>query len=219
MLVFEHHIVIGELVDALADVIDIGIGDVVHLPLHDDSLVAMLLPLLVYLVKVGGCGFAWLSFAYDEVERKVVSVYSPKCVMQVVTRYCHAIIIKVKIILEKVLHFVYEVLYYSRPKEDKTMEYNDYKDEWEGFFTTQMRFAFNSASIDMSRVSDEEPLELAEAIVSRLITNFAHKNSFGRYYRFSVINDWVDRFMRKDLIDKAISLIEKTRKDDQKEGL
>lgn len=99
------------------------------------------------------------------------------------------------------------------------MEYNDYKDEWEGFFTTQMRFAFNSASIDMSRVSDEEPLELAEAIVSRLITNFAHKNSFGRYYRFSVINDWADRFMRKDLIDKAIALIEKTRKDDQKEGL
>lgn len=97
------------------------------------------------------------------------------------------------------------------------MEYQDYKQEWEDFFTTQMRFAFNSATIDMSRVSDEEPLDLAEAIVTRLITNFADKNSFGRFHRAMVVNDWADQFVRKDLIDKAIALIEKTRKDDKNE--
>ena len=97
------------------------------------------------------------------------------------------------------------------------MEYQDYKQEWEDFFTTQMRFAFNSATIDMSRVSNEEPLDLAEAIVTRLITNFADKNSFGRFHRAMVVNDWADQFVRKDLIDKAIALIEKTRKDDKNE--
>ena len=95
------------------------------------------------------------------------------------------------------------------------MEYQDYKFEWEEFFTTQMRFAFNSATIDMSRVSNEEPLDLAEAIVTRLITNFADKNSFGRFHRAMVVNDWADQFVRKDLIEKAIALIEKTRKDDK----
>ena len=95
------------------------------------------------------------------------------------------------------------------------MEYQDYKQDWEDFFTTQMRFAFNSATIDMSRVSDEEPLDLAEAIVSRLITKFAHKNSFGRYHRYMVVEEWAEQFVHKDLIDRAIALIEKTRKDDK----
>ncbi|MBR5990929.1 MAG: hypothetical protein IK034_03745 [Bacilli bacterium] len=94
------------------------------------------------------------------------------------------------------------------------MEYQDYKQEWEDFFTTPMRFSFNSATIDMSRVSDEEPLDLAEAIVSRLITNFANRNSFGRFHRAMVVNEWADQFVRKDLIERAIALIEKTRKDD-----
>ena len=96
------------------------------------------------------------------------------------------------------------------------MEYQDYKQEWEDFFTTQMRFAFNSATIDMSRVSDEEPLDLAEAIVSRLITNFANKNSFGRFHRAMVVNEWADQFVRKDLIERAIALIEKTREEAKK---
>ena len=97
------------------------------------------------------------------------------------------------------------------------MEYQDYKQEWDDFFTTPMRFAFNSATIDMSRVSDEEPLDLAEAIVSRLITNFANKNSFGRFHRAMVVNEWADQFVRKDLIERAIALIEKTRKEDKDE--
>lgn len=95
------------------------------------------------------------------------------------------------------------------------MEYQDYKDEWEAFFTTQMRFAVNSASIDMSRVSDEDAEDIAERIVGKLIDNFAHKRSYGRFHLYMVINDWANQFVKTELFEHSKALIEKTRKDDQ----
>ena len=97
------------------------------------------------------------------------------------------------------------------------MEYKDYKDEWEEFFTAQMRFAFNSCSIDLARVSDEDSLVLAESLTEHLITNFAHKNSYGRYHRFIVITNWANEFIRRDILEKSKALIEKTREDDKNE--
>lgn len=95
------------------------------------------------------------------------------------------------------------------------MEYEDYKQEWEDFFTTQMRFAFNSVSIDISRVSDEDAEDLAESLTEHLITNFAHKYSYGRFHLFMVVTDWANQFIRHDLFEKSKALIEKTRKDDK----
>ena len=99
------------------------------------------------------------------------------------------------------------------------MEYQDYKFEWEEFFTTPLRFAFNSASIDMSRVSDEPDDDLADSITSKLIEKFAHKYSYGRSHLYMVVGDWANQFVRKDLFEKSKALIEKTRKDDKNEKL
>ena len=71
----------------------------------------MLLPSFVSLVQNPGGGLSSLTLAWNEIERYIVSVYGTASEMEIVTRYCHAIIIKVKIFYEKVLHFVYMVLY------------------------------------------------------------------------------------------------------------
>ena len=95
------------------------------------------------------------------------------------------------------------------------MNYEDYKQEWEEFFTTPMRFSFNSCSMDLARISDQEAEDLAEALTKHLISNFAHKNSRGRFHIFSNLSNWATQYVRKELCDKCVALIEKSRKEDK----
>ena len=95
------------------------------------------------------------------------------------------------------------------------MEYQDYKQEWEDFFTTPMRFSFNSASMDLARLSDEDAGELANYLVSKVIDKFAHEMASGRYFKYWVFSDWADQFVREDLFQKSKALIEKSREEDK----
>ena len=96
------------------------------------------------------------------------------------------------------------------------MEYQDYKQEWEDFFTTPMRFSFNSASMDLARLSDEEAEDLANYLVGKVIDKFAHELASGRYFKYWVFSDWADAFVRKDLFEKSVALINKSREEDKK---
>ena len=95
------------------------------------------------------------------------------------------------------------------------MEYEDYKQEWEDFFTTPMRFSFNSASMDLARLSDEDAGELANYLVSKVIDKFAHEMASGRYFKYWVFSDWADQFVREELFQKSVALIEKSREEDK----
>ena len=95
------------------------------------------------------------------------------------------------------------------------MEYQDYKQEWEDFFTTPMRFSFNSASMDLARLSDEDAGELANYLVSKVIDKFAHEMASGRYFKYWVFSDWADQFVREELYQKSKALIEKSREEDK----
>lgn len=94
------------------------------------------------------------------------------------------------------------------------MNYNDYKKEWETFYDSQMRLAFGSASIDLSRLSCVNSTDLATDLTRKVLEKFAYTLSHGRYYKYFVLSEWANQFVRKDLIDRAKELIEKTRKDD-----
>ena len=96
------------------------------------------------------------------------------------------------------------------------MEYKDYKDEWEDFFSTPMRFSFNSCSMDLARISDQDAEDLAESLTEHLISNFAHKNSRGRFHIFSNLSNWATQYVRKELFDKCVALINKSREEDKK---
>lgn len=98
------------------------------------------------------------------------------------------------------------------------MEYEYYKQEWEEFFSTPMRFSFNSASMDLARLSDEDAGELANEIVCKLIDKFAHEMSSGIYFKYWAFSDWADEFVREDLYKKSKALIEKSREEDKKNG-
>lgn len=98
------------------------------------------------------------------------------------------------------------------------MNYEDYKQEWEDFFTTPMRFSFNSASMDLARLSDEDAGELANYLVSKVIDKFAHALASGRYFKYWVYSDWADEFVRKELFDQSVALINKSREEDKKNG-
>ena len=98
------------------------------------------------------------------------------------------------------------------------MNYEDYKDEWEDFFSTPMRFSFNSCAMDIARISDQDAEDLAESLTEHLISNFAHKNSRGRFHIFSNFSNWATQFVRKELFDKSVALIEKSREEDKKNG-
>ena len=95
------------------------------------------------------------------------------------------------------------------------MNYEDYKQEWEDFFTTPMRFSFNSASMDLARLSDEDAGELANYLVSKVIDKFAHEMASGRYFKYWVFSDWADQFVREELFQKSVALIEKSREEDK----
>lgn len=95
------------------------------------------------------------------------------------------------------------------------MQYEDYKQEWEDFFTTPMRFSFNSASMDLACLSDEDAGELANYLVSKVIDKFAHEMSSGRYFKYWVFSDWADQFVREELYQKSVALIEKSREEDK----
>lgn len=95
------------------------------------------------------------------------------------------------------------------------MNYEDYKQEWEDFFTTPMRFSFNSASMDLARLSDEDAGELANYLTGKVIDKFAHEMSSGRYFKYWVFSDWADQFVREDLFQKSKALIEKSREEDK----
>lgn len=94
------------------------------------------------------------------------------------------------------------------------MEYKDYKKEWNEFFDTNKLLAFGSASIDLSRLSCVNSTDLATDLTRKVIEKFAYTLSHGRYYKYFVLSEWANQFVRKDLIDRAKELIEKTRKDD-----
>lgn len=94
------------------------------------------------------------------------------------------------------------------------MRYEDYKKEWETFYDGQLRLAFGSASIDLSRLSCVNSTDLATDITRKVLEKFAYTLSHGRYYKYFVLSEWANQFVRKDLIDRAKELIEKTRKDD-----
>lgn len=96
------------------------------------------------------------------------------------------------------------------------MNYEDYKQEWEEFFTTPMRFSFNSASMDLARLSDEDAGELANFLVNKVIDKFAHEMAHGRYFKYWVFSDWADAFVRQELFEKSVALINKSREDDKK---
>ena len=96
------------------------------------------------------------------------------------------------------------------------MQYEDYKQEWEDFFTTPMRFSLNSASMDLARLSDEDAGELANYLASKVIDKFAHEMSSGRYFKYWVFSDWADQFVREELFQKSKALIEKSREEDKK---
>ncbi len=98
------------------------------------------------------------------------------------------------------------------------MQYEDYKQEWEDFFTTPMRFSFNSASMDLARLSDEDAGDLANYLVSKVIDKFAHEMASGRYFKYWVFSDWADQFVREELYQKSKALIEKSREEDKKNG-
>ena len=95
------------------------------------------------------------------------------------------------------------------------MNYEDYKQEWEDFFTTPMRFSFNSASMDLARLSDEDAGDLANYLVSKVIDKFAHEMASGRYFKYWVFSDWADQFVREELYQKSVALIEKSREEDK----
>ena len=95
------------------------------------------------------------------------------------------------------------------------MNYEDYKQEWEDFFTTPMRFSFNSASMDLARLSDEHAGDLANYLVSKVIDKFAHEMASGRYFKYWVFSDWADQFVREELYQKSVALIEKSREEDK----
>ena len=98
------------------------------------------------------------------------------------------------------------------------MNYEDYKQEWEEFFTTPMLFAYNSCAIDIARVSDDDSDDLAHELSQKLIRKFCNGISSGRYYKYYVLDDWANQYVRKDLFDRAKELIEKTRREDKKNG-
>lgn len=94
------------------------------------------------------------------------------------------------------------------------MEYKDYKKEWDGFFDETKRLALGSASIDLARLSCINAGDLATDLVRKIIENFAYTVSNGRYYKYFVLTEWANRFVRSELFKRSMSLIEKTRKDD-----
>ena len=98
------------------------------------------------------------------------------------------------------------------------MQYEDYKQEWEEFFSTPMRFSFNSASMDLGRLSDEDPEDIAHVLVQKVITKFCNGMSSGRYYKYFVIDNWCQQFVRQELFDKCVALIKKSREEDKKNG-
>ena len=91
------------------------------------------------------------------------------------------------------------------------MEYRDYKDEWENFFSSPMRVSFNSASMDLGRLSDEDPEDIAHVLVQKVITKFCNGLSSGRYYKYFVIDSWCQQYVRQELFNKCIELIKKER--------
>lgn len=93
------------------------------------------------------------------------------------------------------------------------MEYKDYKKEWEDFYDMTKRFALSSVSIDLAKLSCINATDLATDLARKIIENFAYTLSHGRYYKYFVLSEWANQFVRKDLIDKSKELIEKTRKD------
>ena len=94
------------------------------------------------------------------------------------------------------------------------MRYEDYKKDWENFYDEHKRLAFLSASIDLSRLSCVNPTDLATDLTRKVIEKFSYTLSHGRYYKYFVLSEWANQFVRKDLVDRAKELIEKTRKDD-----
>lgn len=95
------------------------------------------------------------------------------------------------------------------------MNYEDYKEEWEDFFTSPMRYSLNSASMDLARLSDDDAEDLANYLVGKVIEKFAHESSSGRYFKYFVFSDWADAFVRKDLFEKSVALINRSREEDK----
>ncbi len=95
------------------------------------------------------------------------------------------------------------------------MNYEDYKEEWEDFFTSPMRYSLNSASMDLARLSDDDAEDLANYLVGKVIEKFAHEMSSGRYFKYFVFSDWAVAFVRKDLFEKSVALINRSREEDK----
>lgn len=95
------------------------------------------------------------------------------------------------------------------------MNYEDYRQEWEDFFTSPMSFSLNSASMDIARLSDDDAEDLANYLVGKVIDKFAHELSAGRYFKYFVFSDWADAFVRKVLFEKSVALINRSREEDK----
>ena len=95
------------------------------------------------------------------------------------------------------------------------MNYEDYKEEWDDFFTSPMRYSLNSASMDLARLSDDDAEDLANYLVGKVIEKFAHELSSGRYFKYFVFSDWADAFVKKDLFEKSVALINRSREEDK----
>lgn len=95
----------------------------------------------------------------------------------------------------------------------KEMRYEDYKKEWEEFYDMTKRFAVSSVSIDLAKLSCINADDLANDLVRKIIEKFAYTFSHGRYYKYFVMTDWANQFVRNDIFTRSKELIEKTRKD------
>ena len=94
------------------------------------------------------------------------------------------------------------------------MKYEDYKKDWDLFYDERMRLAFGSASIDLSRLSCLPADDLANDLAKKTVEKFVYELSHGRYYKYFVVSEWANLFVRNDLFKKSKELIEMTRKDD-----
>ncbi len=93
------------------------------------------------------------------------------------------------------------------------MKYEDYKKDWELFYDEHIRLSFGSASIDLARLSCLPADDLANDLTRKTIEKFVYGISQGRYYKYFVVSDWANQFVRNDLFKKSKDLIERTRKD------